>query len=399
VKALLLREQTLSCQKVTNFLNSIGRNSEKSRETYATALAYFQTFLSNNETYRSFTIESIIDKIISKEIDVYLLLDNFVSYPRKLSPATITLYVSAVKSYLQYYDVDISIIKFKRRVKLPKNHTRKEEPIDANDIREILKSCNNVRIKAVLYVLASGGMRITEALAIRNKDIFFDTNPTYPTKIRIRAEYAKTRSERFVYISNEATKFLKEWLDFKYRDRRDKKRIPPKLPDDIIFSGKAFVKNEQKPRALYIKVLQQFHRILKALKMDEKKDGMLRHKITIHSLRRFVYTTLCNCVDQGFAEEFLGHSGSVYHTMKDEQRRQIYVTKCMKYLTFLDYSDLEASSKSVEAKLDVKDREIAFLKERYYESLRSVSTLSDEFVIQTERLNRLEKLIASKKRI
>ena len=399
MKALLLREQTLSCQKVTNFLNSIGRNSEKSRETYATALAYFQTFLSNNETYRSFTIESIIDKIISKEIDVYLLLDNFVSYPRKLSPATITLYVSAVKSYLQYYDVDISIIKFKRRVKLPKNHTRKEEPIDANDIREILKSCNNIRIKAVLYVLASGGMRITEALAIRNKDIFFDTNPTYPTKIRIRAEYAKTRSERFVYISNEATKFLKEWLDFKYRDRRDKKRIPPKLPDDIIFSGKAFVKNEQKPRALYIKVLQQFHRILKALKMDEKKDGMLRHKITIHSLRRFVYTTLCNCVDQGFAEEFLGHSGSVYHTMKDEQRRQIYVTKCMKYLTFLDYSDLEASSKSVEAKLDVKDREIAFLKERYYESLRSVSTLSDEFVIQTERLNRLEKLIASKKRI
>jgi len=380
-------------------LNSIGRNSEKSRETYATALAYFQTFLSNNETYRSFTIESIIDKIISKEIDVYLLLDYFVSYPRKLSPATITLYISAVKSYLQYYDVDISIIKFKRRVKLPKNHTRKEEPIDANDIREILKSCNNIRIKAVLYVLASGGMRITEALAIRNKDIFFDTNPTYPTKIRIRAEYAKTRSERFVYISNEATKFLKEWLDFKYRDRRDKKRIPPKLPDDIIFSGKAFVKNEQKPRALYIKVLQQFHRILKALKMDEKKDGMLRHKITIHSLRRFVYTTLCNCVDQGFAEEFLGHSGSVYHTMKDEQRRQIYVTKCMKYLTFLDYSDLEASSKSVEAKLDVKDREIAFLKERYYESLRSVSTLSDEFVIQTERLNRLEKLIASKKRI
>ena len=88
--------------------------------------------------------------------------------------------------------------------------------------------------------------------------------------------------------------------------------------------------------------------------MDEKKEGMLRHKITIHSLRRFVYTTLCHCVDQGFAEEFLGHSGSVYHTMKEEQKRQIYVTKCMKYLTFLDYSDLEASGKSVEAKLEEK---------------------------------------------
>jgi integrase len=391
VKALLLREQTLSCQKVTNFLNSIGRNSEKSRETYGTALAYFQTFLSNSETYRSFMIENIIDKIISKEIDVYLLLDNFVSYPKKLSPATITLYVSAVKSYLQYYDVDISIIKFKRRVKLPKNHTRKEEPIDANDIREILKSCNNIRIKAVLYVLASGGMRITEALAIRNKDIFFDSNPVNPTKIRIRAEYAKTRSERFVYISNEATKFLKEWLDFKYRDRRDKKRMPPKLPDDIIFSGKAFVKNEQKPRALYIKVLQQFHRILKALKMDEKKDGMLRHKITIHSLRRFVYTTLCNCVDQGFAEEFLGHSGSVYHTMKEEQRRQVYATKCMKYLTFLDYSHLEARGKNVEAKLEEKDREITYLRDRDTDKEDTIKHLSDLYFELLREVKELKK--------
>ena len=57
-------------------------------------------------------------------------------------------------------------------------------------------------------------MRITEALAIRNKDIFFDTNPLNPTNIRIRAEYAKTRTERYVYTSNEATIFLKEWLDF-----------------------------------------------------------------------------------------------------------------------------------------------------------------------------------------
>ena len=60
----MLREQTLSSQKVTSFLNSIGRNSEKSRQTYATCLAYFQTFLSNSETYRSFTIESIIGKCL-----------------------------------------------------------------------------------------------------------------------------------------------------------------------------------------------------------------------------------------------------------------------------------------------------------------------------------------------
>jgi peptidoglycan hydrolase CwlO-like protein len=37
----------------------------------------------------------------------------------------------------------------------------------------------------------------------------------------------------------------------------------------------------------------------------------------------------------------------------------------MKYLTFLDYTTLEARGKSIEANLQEKDREIAGLKEKY----------------------------------
>src|ERR687897_3332203 len=40
-----------------------------------------------------------------------------------------------------------------------------------------------------------------------------------------------------------------------------------------------------------------------------------------------------------------------YYTLKEQERREIYSTKCMKYLTFLDYLALEASGKSVESKL------------------------------------------------
>jgi hypothetical protein len=138
-------------------------------------------------------------------------------------------------------------------------------------------------------------------------------------------------------------------------------------------------------------VLQQFHRILKALKMDEKKDGMLRHKITIHSLRRFVYTTLCNYVDQGFAEEFLGHSGSVYHTMKEEQRRELYTTKCMKFLTFLDFSGLEIQGKDIEAKLELKDREIAILREKDMVKEDIMAGLSDKVLDLTMKVDRLIK--------
>jgi hypothetical protein len=47
------------------------------------------------------------------------------------------------------------------------------------------------------------------------------------------------------------------------------------------------------------------------------------------------------------------------------ERREIYASKCMKYLTFLDYTTLEATNKSIEANLQEKDREIAGLKEKY----------------------------------
>jgi integrase len=39
------------------------------------------------------------------------------------------------------------------------------------DIREIINHCDNKRLKTYLLVLASGGMRASEALAIREIDI------------------------------------------------------------------------------------------------------------------------------------------------------------------------------------------------------------------------------------
>jgi len=36
--------------------------------------------------------------------------------------------------------------------------------------------------------------------------------------------------------------------------------------------------------------------------------------------------------------------------MKEQMRCEIYATKCMKYLTYLDYSALESTGKSIEKK-------------------------------------------------
>ena len=66
-------------------------------------------------------------------------------------------------------------------------------------------------------LLAASGMRAVEALSIRIKDLEFDSNPA---KVFLRGEYTKTKVDRIVFLTEEATQQLKSWLDYKYRTRR-----------------------------------------------------------------------------------------------------------------------------------------------------------------------------------
>jgi integrase len=225
---------------------------------------------------------------------------------------------------------------------MPKSYREDEEPLDASDIRKILLACSNRRLKTYLLVLASGRMRTVEGLAIRIKDIDFSVNPT---KVHIRKEYAKTRVARDIYISNEATQYLKQWLDWKYNNPE---RPRSQDENDLVFT----IFRNKNPNTLYVKVLKEFHKLLTIVGLDERKEGgkQMRRKITLHSFRRFTKSVISDQVNQDFSEWFLGHSKSPYYTKKEPERREIYATKCMKYLTFLDYTTLEARGRSIEAK-------------------------------------------------
>ena len=80
--------------------------------------------------------------------------------------------------------------------------------------------------------------------------------------IHIRAEYVKTRVGRDIYISDEATQYLKQWLDWKYRERGLN-------PDDLVFN----VSNvESKPETLYVKLEIEFIKVLKIAGLDDMKQ-------------------------------------------------------------------------------------------------------------------------------
>jgi RecA-family ATPase len=85
----------------------------------------------------------------------------------------------------------------------------------------------------------------------------------------------------------------------------------------------------------------------------------------LYFLRRFAKTTISDCSGKEYSEWFLGHAKSSYYVNKPNVRAATYAEKCMKYLTFLDYSTLEVAEKRVEAQLAQKDKEIEVMKEQF----------------------------------
>jgi integrase len=350
--------QVTDLPKVSAFLSSISRNSIKSKYAYQYGLTHLHKFIV--QTYPDYNLETILGPLSRNEINLYEMLEGFVcdmtSTNPDLTPNSMKVYMASIRSYLAYYDIDVIPSKFKRKVRMPKVYREDEEPLDVSDIRKILLACSNRRLKAYLLVLASGGMRAVEGLAIRQKDIDFSMSPT---KIHIRKEYTKTRIARDIYISDEATHYLKQWLDWKYNN---KERPRDRNSDDLVFT----LYKSINPNSIYPKILEEFEKLLALAGLDERKEeGVLkRRKITLHSFRRFVKTAISDQTNQDYSEWFLGHSKSPYYTKKEPERRELYVTKCMKYLTFLDYTTFDTTRKSFESKLSEKDKQIEDLQKR-----------------------------------
>ena len=66
-------------------------------------------------------------------------------------------------------------------------------------------------------LLASTGMRASEALSIRLADCDLNMNPP---KLLIRGEFTKTKVSRFVFLTQELVQQISLWLEYKHCTRR-----------------------------------------------------------------------------------------------------------------------------------------------------------------------------------
>ena len=247
-------------------------------------------------------------------------------------------------------------------------------------------------------LLAATGMRAVEALSIRIKDL--DLQLHHP-RLFVRGEFTKTRSDRTIFLTKEVAHQLSSWLDYKYRSRRvcyvsnngktvTEYRTPTKNETDLVFSVYQSVENPN-PNNLYTELSHFFGKTLDRMGKGDREEGnKSRRRITLHSFRRFVKTTISDLGYQDFSEYFIGHSGSTYWTKKESEKAEIF-RKIEPYLTFLNVHELERQGADIQSKIEELEELNQSFRDRDKMKDDAIAYLSDQLMALTARMQDLER--------
>jgi integrase len=390
---------SLAANTVASYIRNVSTMSKSTAYQYSSRLKDFEDFIKSE--YNARLSVDILLQIKKGNQDPYNLLNSYAAYLKMCNISTLTLKqrIVTVKNFFEYCDIDISPRRFKLKVKLPKIIRKKKEALSKEEIIEILNVCDNIRLRTYVLLLAATGMRAVEALSIRIKDIDFDSNPA---RLFVRGEYTKTKVDRTIFLTEEVTRQLKSLLNYKHRTRRvcyqDKQngktitefRTPTKGDTDLVFAVYQD-KRMPNPDSLYDDLSGSFGETLDRSGKGNKEDGnQRRRQITLHSLRRFVKTTISDLGYADFSEWFIGHSGSAYWTKKDSEKAEIF-RKIEPYLTFLNIPQLERQGADMQTKVEELEQLNQAMRDRDKMKDDAIAHLSDQLIALTARLDSIEK--------
>jgi len=353
------------------YVQSHSKNSVKS---YRTGLNQFTKFL--EQSYQC-TVDDLVARIKSGDLDIYRILKEFVIYLDKIGkkPASIKVWVGAAKGYLRFLGIKIYSEDFKQMVKLPKKVKHREEPLTKEILLRLLHNLP-AKLQTVVLLATASGMRIGEIVQLKISDIDFNSKPT---RIKIRAEITKTKEARETYLTTEATISLKDYLKrfFGWIENESN----GSLEDQVIFGRKALVRREEddsKPSTKIRKsdsqlkstpVLVAASVLSVSLKSHIKNIPELsrlnengRFMIHFHAFRKFFRTVVGDATNRDYAEALMGHHFymDTYYNLPEGKRRETYL-KAEPYLTISDFARIEKDlSKITEKQNEIEEEHLMF---------------------------------------
>lgn len=247
-------------QQYQNMLE-IKRYSENTKKIYT---CYFSDFVEKFSDRK-------LEEISTDEINNYILS---LIREKHISPSQQNQRINAIKFY--YEKIEGHLKEF-YSIERPRKEHILPKVLSENEIITLLKATSNIKHKAILSTIYSGGLRRGEIIHLRLQDVNFDDKILY-----IRG--AKGKKDRITLLSDANSIVLKKYLAT-YK------------PNYWLFEGQ--------DRKMY-----SAESIAKVIKDSAQKAG-INKRVTPHMLRHSFATHLLeHGVDLRYIQTFLGHESS-----------------------------------------------------------------------------------------
>lgn len=255
-----------TCSKVLyfNYVIYISHLSQNTYCSYRYRISIFLNFCKKN----NFDVFNLTPKN-------FLDFFSFLITVKNISPTSAYVYIPALKSFFNfvnlYYhlEIDYSFIFLPHNIKHKKNYPRvlSVDEIDAFLNVIDIKSRIGLRDYTIFELLYSSGMRVSELLNIKFRDIHFD----YKKKVGDILVTGKGQKQRYVFFGMKAWRYLNKYITCCY--------FKHNLTDYV------FVNSQKKPLSRSY-IWQRFKLYLK------KSNSDIASLYTVHSLRHSFATHL-----------------------------------------------------------------------------------------------------------
>lgn len=233
---------------------------------------------------------------------------------RDLANKTLNYYMIAIRSFLKYLSkMDIESLA-PEKIELADTPERKINFLEEEELERLLKAFdgsgkNDLRNNAVLHLLFSTGLRVSELTALNRDNINLERR-----EFSIMGKGGKTR---VVFMSDEARDALQNYLD-KRHDR-----------DEALFIKESRIKNQELRKGEEENIGRLTSRQMERIVQEAGKRAGIVKQVTPHVLRHsFATDMLRSGADLRSVQSLLGHvnvtTTQVYTHVTDKHLREIH---------------------------------------------------------------------------
>lgn len=277
--------------------SELDRNlSPRTIRMYEYYLRFFANWLLTQYTVKEYQVEKITDETI-KRFRLYLSRDYRNTFKGKLKKQTQNYFLVAIRTFFKYLVKQKLSVISPEMIELGKTHDRTIKFLTEDEVKKLIaspdvKTMRGLRDRAILELLFSTGLRVSELVALNRDSVNFDTKEF--------GIIGKGGRARVVFLSDTAVRWLSQYFH---------KRSDSYHPVFIRYSGpKIKTKAQQIVDGFSHEQVRLSVRSIERLVDKYRKQAGIVFRIGPHVMRHsFATDLLSHGADIRSVQEMLGH--------------------------------------------------------------------------------------------